>query len=82
MPAIWGELRKRTSELKDSPQQKRSLELEKKDSELQSIVKELSAVCQFAEDAKAERDYKRIAFEDEKEGLLCHLKQALTDKAE
>ena len=67
--------------MEDSELQKRSSELEK-DSELQSVLKKLSAVCQLVEDAKAERNCERIAFQDEKEGLFRLLKQALADKAE
>ena len=68
LTTVRGELGKRTSELekKDFELQKRSSEREKKDSELQSALKDLSVVCQLAEDAKVKHDCERIAFQHEK----------------
>ena len=42
----------------------------------------MSVVCQLAKDAKVEHDCERIAFRDEKEGLLRYVEQTLADKAE
>ena len=69
LPLVRGELGKRISELE-------------KGSELQSALKELSAVRQLIEDAKAEHDCERIAFQDEKEDWFHQLEQALAGKAE
>ena len=71
-----GELEKKIAESLE-----KSSEL-RKDSELQSTQRKLRKARQLVEIAKAERDHKRAAFQVEKEGLLCDLKQAHADKVE
>jgi len=53
-----------------------------KDSELQSTQRELGKARQLAEDAKAERNRERAAFQAKNEGMLRDLKQAQVDKVE
>ena len=62
--------------------EKKGSELEKKDFELHVASQGLEAANRLVEGVKAELDRKRIAFQGEKDGLLCELKQAFTDKVE
>ena len=60
----------------------KDLELEKKDSKLQSASKALKAANRLAEGVKAELDRDRIVFQGEKDRVLCELEQALVSKVE
>ena len=66
---VWGKLEKKIIESLE-----KSSELREKDSELQSTLNELGKACQLVEEAQAERDRERAAFQDKKEDLLSDLK--------